>query len=50
MEYDAPGVSAAFGVLLTLIILIAVYFFRKLASMLKVGLDVEAVESGLKGG
>ncbi len=48
MEYEAQGVSAAFGVLLTLIILVAVYFFRKLTSMMKIGLDVEAVESGFK--
>ena len=48
MEYEAQGVSAAFGVLLTLIILVAVYCFRKLTSMMKIGLDVEAVESGFK--
>jgi len=39
MEYEAQGASAAFGVLLTLIILIGVYFFRKLTSMMKVELE-----------
>lgn len=46
MEYEAQGVSAAFGVLLTLIILIAVYFFRKLTSMMKIGIEVETVSYG----
>lgn len=39
MEYEPQGASAAFGVLLTLIILIGVYFFRKLTSMMKVELE-----------
>ena len=39
MEYEPQGASAAFGVLLTLIILIGVYFFRKLTSMMKVEME-----------
>jgi hypothetical protein len=39
MEYEPQGASAAFGVLLTLIIIIGVYFFRKLTSMMKVELE-----------
>ena len=34
MEYEPQGASAAFGILLTLIILVGVYFFRKLTSMM----------------
>jgi iron(III) transport system permease protein len=36
MEYEPQGASAAFGILLTLIILVGVYFFRKLTSMVRV--------------
>jgi iron(III) transport system permease protein len=34
MDYEPQGASAAFGILLTLIILVGVYFFRKLTSMM----------------
>jgi len=34
MEYEPQGACAAFGILLTLIILVGVYFFRKLTSMM----------------
>jgi iron(III) transport system permease protein len=34
-QYERLGVSAAFAVMFTVIILIGVYFFRKLASMMK---------------
>jgi iron(III) transport system permease protein len=50
MEYDTQGASAAFGVLLTLIVLVCVYFFRKLASMMKGSIGIENVESGYKVG
>ena len=46
MEYEAQGVSAAFGVLLTLIIMIAVFFFRKLTSVMKSSVEVETMEYG----
>ncbi len=36
MDYETQGASAAFGVLLTLIILIGVYFFRRLTAMMKI--------------
>lgn len=39
MDYEPQGASAAFGVLLTLIIIIGVYFFRKLTSMMKIELE-----------
>lgn len=34
MEYEPQGACAAFGILLTLIILVGVYFFRKITSMM----------------
>jgi iron(III) transport system permease protein len=39
MEYEPQGASAAFGILLTLIILVGVYFFRKLTSMVRVEME-----------
>jgi iron(III) transport system permease protein len=40
MEYESQGVTAAFGSIQTLIILAAVYFFRKISAMQKLNIDV----------
>jgi iron(III) transport system permease protein len=39
MDYGTQGASAALGVLLTVILLVAVYFFRKLTAMLKIRME-----------
>jgi iron(III) transport system permease protein len=39
MEYETQGACAALGILLTVIILVAVYFFRKLSGMIKVRME-----------
>ncbi len=40
MEYESQGASAAFGSIQTIIILAAVYFFRKITAMQKLNVEV----------
>jgi iron(III) transport system permease protein len=40
MEYESQGVTAAFGIIQTLIILAAVYFFRKISARQKLNIEV----------